>query len=566
MANCFSRERVEGFLHTQGRIMVNGKGEEVILRGWGMGNWNNPEGFMVGGTNGLQDWGEDFRLPGRMDRARSMSTTIAELCGTAYRDAFWPRWYRNYLGEKDIAQVAEDGYNSIRLPLCAWAFLPEEPGYHWNEDSFAMLDQILDWCEQYRIYAILDLHAAPGGQSGIACDDGLDNVPHMFEAENYERTIRLWEELASRYKDRWIVGGYDLLNEPLSPPQWDYLLPQLSRFYDELIARIRKIDRRHMLSIEGHRFSSRLEIFDRDMDPECHNWCIHVHCYGASPEPGSMMGYLAKSAELNVPVWLGETNGSNDWMATFFEMHVQYHIGFNMWCWKIADQPGVSHHGYGYPLPEAWALVRDYCEGGTKPSFEKSQAIFDELLENVKFENCRRIDLDSDRHILRRPGIAIPAVSYDPVPGRGLSFDGGYAYGNLFDFRLPDGVHVMRETGYVAPDKPHWTQFMKKKPGRDHRAPWRSHLLLGLRDGSFACYTIRDVTQPCPLALDYYADEEAELLVEIPGCPERAVLLAPSTDKPQRIELGTIPEGEEVQVKLTVASGRARLQNIRFGC
>ena len=40
----------------------------------------------------------------------------------------------------------------------------------WNEDGFKMLDDVIDWCEEYGIYAILDLHAAPGGQSATACD------------------------------------------------------------------------------------------------------------------------------------------------------------------------------------------------------------------------------------------------------------------------------------------------------------------------------------------------------------------------------------------------------------
>ena len=48
--NKFSRDRVKGFLHTDGRRMVNGDGKTVVLRGWGMGNWMNPEGFMIGGV------------------------------------------------------------------------------------------------------------------------------------------------------------------------------------------------------------------------------------------------------------------------------------------------------------------------------------------------------------------------------------------------------------------------------------------------------------------------------------------------------------------------------------
>ena len=33
----YDKERVRGFLHNQDGIIVNDFGEEVILRGWGMG-------------------------------------------------------------------------------------------------------------------------------------------------------------------------------------------------------------------------------------------------------------------------------------------------------------------------------------------------------------------------------------------------------------------------------------------------------------------------------------------------------------------------------------------------
>ena len=48
MNEVFDRERVRGFMHNDQGIMRNGSGEEVILRGWGVGNWDNPEGFMLG--------------------------------------------------------------------------------------------------------------------------------------------------------------------------------------------------------------------------------------------------------------------------------------------------------------------------------------------------------------------------------------------------------------------------------------------------------------------------------------------------------------------------------------
>lgn len=208
--NKFSRDRVKGFLHTDGRRMVNGDGKTVVLRGWGMGNWMNPEGFMIGGVPLFVENADfnDFALPRRFERGRTMETTVRELCGSKYARDYWIRWAKNYVTEEDIRLMAKMGYNSVRLPISSRLFLAEEPEIIWVEDGFAILDQVLDWCEKYKIYAILDMHGAPGGQSALACDDGLDNRPHMFtEPESRERAILLWEEFARRYADRWIVGG-----------------------------------------------------------------------------------------------------------------------------------------------------------------------------------------------------------------------------------------------------------------------------------------------------------------------------------------------------------------------
>ena len=46
MKKNISRNRVNGFLNTDGRRIVNGEGEEVLLAGWGLGNWLLCEGYM----------------------------------------------------------------------------------------------------------------------------------------------------------------------------------------------------------------------------------------------------------------------------------------------------------------------------------------------------------------------------------------------------------------------------------------------------------------------------------------------------------------------------------------
>ena len=138
----YDKERVRGFLHNQDGIIVNDFGEEVILRGWGMGNWDNLEGFMLGTQSGFGLFEPGKYAPmGRMDRGRSMDQILRETCGTKYAEEFWKRWRRLYLTEEDIALLSRRGYNSVRLPIRAGSFLYEEPGITYNEDSFAMLNE-----------------------------------------------------------------------------------------------------------------------------------------------------------------------------------------------------------------------------------------------------------------------------------------------------------------------------------------------------------------------------------------------------------------------------------------
>ena len=146
-----------------------------------------------------------------------------------------------------------------------------------------MLGRVLDWCKAHHIYGILDLHGAVAGQSCLPCDDGIDNQPRLFmEEESYERTIVLMEEFARRFGDHEGLGGYNIVNEPLSNFSGDgndKYIPKLQQFYLDCIRRMRVYDKNHAFFLEGNHFTNRVSIFDRDYDPECHNWVLTLHCY-----------------------------------------------------------------------------------------------------------------------------------------------------------------------------------------------------------------------------------------------------------------------------------------------
>lgn len=553
----YLEKNIQGYLHTNGRKMVNEAGDEVILCGWGAGNWMNPEGYMVTGLNGMYGFTpleNKFQNNIRFDRGRTMDAAIRELCGSDYADRFWPRWYRNYLGEEDIKAMAEAGYNSIRLPLDSRGFLYEEPGIHWNEDSFQMLDQVVDWCEKYDLYAILDLHAAPGGQSGVSCDNGIDNIPHLFmEPESWERTLILWEELAKRYKNRYAVGGYELLNEPISLPHWRYLSPKLRAFYEDAIERIRKYDKRHMIILQGPAFAHDMEFFDQPFDMECQNWCYSVHLHGFIPEPRTIYEYIEPSIRLNVPLWIGEGSGSKEAMAVFCEMMAHYHIGYNLFSWKFMAKDDMGRDGLvWYEKPEGWNQIMDYIsKGGPRPNYNESQRIFDDLLEMCKYEHCKK---DESVHIyaLRKQGVSIPAVGYD-LPENESRIQGNWHYGNVFGYRTEDHIKMPLRPGGR---RPYLFDGMREKPDP------LAELLLELSQGMRVSYSVYHIDHKCSVKCRAFV--KTNTFLKIAWGNEHDQIILEQKDELQEFKLTEITESNCQKVSIQCIYGCVWMEKIIF--
>ncbi len=148
------------------------------------------------------------------------------------------------LGEADIKRIADSGANVIRLVL-DYRQLESAP-FAYDAAGFALLDAILAWCEKYRLYAILDMHLAPGIQNPH------DFVVHREKSYSFwsetryqDRFFALWATIAKRYAQRKVVAGYDLLNEGTAPDIVQYL-----RVLNTAAHRIRAYDGKHMLIVE----------------------------------------------------------------------------------------------------------------------------------------------------------------------------------------------------------------------------------------------------------------------------------------------------------------------------
>lgn len=561
--NNYKNRIVKGVLRTDGCRIVNEDGQEIILTGFATGNWQNPEGFMIGAPK-MKSHADIFspeeKNPSRFDRRRSVTQVVRELCGSEYLSTFWDRWEENHLGEDDLYAMAKAGFNCVRLVLNANSLLYEEPGITFNEKSFKRLDQIFDWCEKYRIYAILDMHGAVGGVCGC-CGDSLHfDYPSLFgDDESWERCLILWEELARRYGERWILAGYDLLNEPVSTPPAYYAIPDLEKFYMEAIARIRKIDQKHIFFLEGPNFARGNQIFKHDYDPGYHNWCIHIHIYNASPEIKDLYPYLLKGQEFNVPVWIGECGSTPIHNGIFFDICAQLGIGYSIWCWKIAIEKPEDIRAVGYHLPQDWELVRSFCSGGARPSYAKSQAIFEEYLENLKFSNCVH-HTEYARISAKEPSLAVPGTGYDMFLEDGSRYFGSWLWSNYLNFRIEDHTKLIWATTKETP-VPSFDFYPHEVEHYDPLAD----LMLELGEGEFANYTIHNIIKPCAVNIEASSPAGATVKICCNGI-EKGIVTVPVSDVFHCVETNKIdiPVCEDVTVKLVVTDGILQIKNVKF--
>jgi len=364
-----------GFLHASGQDIVDDAGNKVLLRGVGLGNWLLPEGYM-------------WKFDGAGDRPRKIEKIVADLAGPQYAQQFWSEYRRNYITESDIRRIAELGYNSVRPALNSRLFLTEGDQPVFQTEGFELLDNLVKWSKKYGIYVIIDMHAAPGGQTGQNIDDSANDQPELFMDKKYQtRLLDLWVKLAERYKDEPAVAGYDLLNEPL--PQRTGAATKyknrLEPLYKEITQAIRRVDGKHMIIVEGADWANDWSAFSGPFDQNM-VYQFHYYCWDQPSVLKSIRQYLAYQKRFNVPVWVGETGEANDaiyWATTeYFEAN---NIGWSFWPWK---KMGGSNGPYSYAIPQDWSAVRDYVQGGDKPPAETAQKAFDELLQNIRLESC----------------------------------------------------------------------------------------------------------------------------------------------------------------------------------
>lgn len=432
----------------------------ILLRGMGLGGWLLPEGYM-------------WKFYTKCDRPRRIEALIERLCGENYAKAFWRRYYETYITQKDIIWIKEQGFNSVRLPLNARHLfqITEDGSVCFQTETLRYVDECIAWCREAGIYLLLDMHAAPGGQTGQNIDDSEADAPALFTDEkNQELLVAMWRLLALRYQTEPAVGGYDLLNEPL--PKWNSrynnrLLP----LYRRLIAAIRAVDQQHIIILEGLHWATDFSVF-QDMTPSeaADNLVLQFHKYWSDPDEESLACFLDEAKRLDVPLWMGEGGENNcQWYAYVFGLYERLGIGWCFWSYKKMD---CENSPVSFAQPAHWQQILDYLDGAPAPQPETAREIFDDFFSCIGTPIYHQSVINA---LFRRPPVELPAGAFDLECISGTRQEGAH-------FRKNSRATLLFADGHTG--KADWCRYGGEAQPDDQR------ILLRLRKGDAVGYHI----------------------------------------------------------------------------
>ncbi|PNS14524.1 hypothetical protein CAC42_3810 [Sphaceloma murrayae] len=169
----------------------------VNLGGWlVLEKWMTPDVFQGPFANAMDQW------------------TFDEIQGSA--EALEEHW-STFITEKDIAQLASWGINTLRIPIGYWAY-NHTTGAPYKSGADKYLDQALQWSRTHKLRVLIDLHGVPGSQNGFD-NSGQAGKALWQQGDNMRGANVALEQIAAKYGSQDyadVVWGIQLVNEPIS--------------------------------------------------------------------------------------------------------------------------------------------------------------------------------------------------------------------------------------------------------------------------------------------------------------------------------------------------------------
>jgi len=322
---------------------------------------------------------EGYILGGRNIAESVFKQNFKKINGSAALCEFKQLFRDNFIAEKDFENIAQMGANCIRLPFNYRLITKEYP-----PNGLKYLQRAFAWAHKYNLGIILDLHAAPGAQN---CDWHSDSTGKamFWEKEKFRKeTLNIWDELVSRFKDEPALIGFDVINEPVLGEKPTDIL---AKFYREAIKRIRTIDKKHTIFLEGSLWAQRVD-FLKDLIEE--NVSISIHTYQPLDFTFNFVPFCKFPGEINnefwnkdkirkylepyflfsennkVPIFVGEFGmnwrggfwGELNWLTNILETFEEFGFDYTYWTYKAISNHVFPDGLYQY-IPNSKYVTRE---------------------------------------------------------------------------------------------------------------------------------------------------------------------------------------------------------------
>ena len=334
----------------EGKIK-NSLGKTVTLKGCNLGNWLMLEMWMLNYT--------DRGFADQYDLIKTLETRFGEEETEGLMDIYRTNWIQG----SDFDIIKSFGMNTVRLPFDYKLLMDsDEKPFRLKDDAWEWLDQAIAMAKKREMYVILDMHGAPGRQSGMD-HSGRVGYNKLWSNKNHQKqTVWLWNQISKRYRKEPAVAAYDLLNEP-----WGNNERNLKKVILQCYRAIRENNDEHIVIFPGH--TSGIDFYKNIRSVNLDNVIYTMHFYPGffgwgSPKPyihtqfikEGLSTWKKKMESFNSPLLIGEFNvvlkkaGGGEMMRRYYDYYESLNWPATMWSYKVLNNDGGIGEG-------SWGMV-----------------------------------------------------------------------------------------------------------------------------------------------------------------------------------------------------------------
>ncbi len=321
------------------RFVADGK--PLVLRGCNLGCWLL-----------FEPWMQAWKYPDQY----SVEQIFKKRFGATAEHRLMQNYRANFIRNRDFKLIRTFHFNVVRVPFNYQLLEHTTPPYAMRRHAFYWLDRAVNLAAKNHMYAILDLHAAPGRQS-IDGPTGRIKRDKLWSSNvDQQRTINLWRAIALHFRGNPAVAAYDLLNEPYGNFHQN-MAPQLLALMPRIYRAVRAVDHRHIM-LMPNLLSGSVRFWG---SPASHGWkqvAYTSHFYpglfGDQPGLGTMAWFIQRRVpsmesflkSAKVPFYVGEFNvvlnqsGGPAMMRKDYDTFASHGWAATMWSYKLIKPQG----------------------------------------------------------------------------------------------------------------------------------------------------------------------------------------------------------------------------------